>query len=145
MARRAPIPPQLPLIEVTSVPPSPDSPTMSLRPLFWSKVVPTSKNTVWQNVLEQQKHVSFNEDTFLKLFQKIDQPFRMRCASPLSPCRVLNDTKFQAIQILLRNIPWEDIIKVMGSLKYMEECSFDVNILANVATMVRASVVWHIH
>lgn len=131
MARKTPCPPPLPLVTISS-----PLPSDNIKPLFWTKVTPSSKNTIWHRVSECQKIVSFNEENFVTLFQKKGETHRMVCSSPVSPLRILNDKKYQAIQILLRNISWEDIMHLMESLNYVKQCSFDVGCLSNVATMV---------
>ena len=147
MARKASCPPPpLPPLLLTPDQSLLQSPTLlrppkalSFKPLFWKKVVPSSDKTIWQQVSEQQKHVNFNEEAFQKLFQKKADPTvrRSRSLSPArSPCRVLNDKRFQALQILIKNISLDEVYKIMESYKNLENCSLDIDTLARVANMV---------
>lgn len=146
MAKKSPCPPPLPPVLITpesSLSLSPSflrSPTaVSFKPLFWKKLVPSCDKTIWQEVSEQQKHVYFNDEIFETLFQKKTHQSdrRSRSVSPArSPCRVLNDKKFQALQILLKNISWDDINKIMTSHKNLDKSSLDIDTIANVANMV---------
>ncbi|XP_011410562.1 PREDICTED: formin-2-like [Amphimedon queenslandica] len=150
MARKAscpppPLPPLLLAPDQSLLP----SPTLlrspkgpSFKPLFWKKVVPSSNKTIWQQVSEQQKHVNFNEEVFQKLFQKKADPTvrRSRSLSPgRSPCRVLNDKRFQALQILMKNISLDEVYKIMESCKNLKKCSLDIDTLARVTNMITSN------